>query len=174
MAVVECVSSQGSESNNGWCLVTMPSSVVLSEVIGVTSGTCSWTPSGGRLHPPLESAVTAVVCLATCRPCKKHLISLSPHRSCCTGCRLLLVAGSWEVTVIRHVWGPAWSIWQWQHQGGCVPKGARAAMGGAQFPWPLFFANLSNNWGCRWSLFTDPSVVAGYIPLWFLRCTVLC
>ena len=33
--------SQGSESNNGWCLVTVPSSAVLSEVIGAKSGVYS-------------------------------------------------------------------------------------------------------------------------------------
>lgn len=46
------------ESNNRLCLITVPSS----EVIGVPSGTCSWTPSGGGLHPPLESKITVVVC----------------------------------------------------------------------------------------------------------------
>ena len=38
--------SQGSE-NNRWCSVTVPSSVVPSEVIGASSGVCSQTPSGG-------------------------------------------------------------------------------------------------------------------------------
>ena len=32
------------------------------EVIGATSGACSWTSSGGGPHPPLESKITAVVC----------------------------------------------------------------------------------------------------------------
>ena len=40
MAVAMCVSSQGSESNSRWYLVTVPSSVV----IGATSGACSQTP----------------------------------------------------------------------------------------------------------------------------------
>ena len=62
MAVAGCVSSQGREGNNGWCSVIMPSSVVTSEVIGATSGTCSLTPNGGGLCPPLESEITAVVC----------------------------------------------------------------------------------------------------------------
>ena len=62
VSVAGCVSSQGSESNNRWCLVTMPSSVVRSEVIGTASDACSWTPSGGEPHPPLESEITVVVC----------------------------------------------------------------------------------------------------------------
>ena len=32
------------------------------EALGATSGACSWTPSGGRAHPPLESEITAVAC----------------------------------------------------------------------------------------------------------------
>ena len=34
---------------------------------------------------------------------------------------MLLVAGSWEVSLIRHV-GTAWSTWQLHQQGGCVPR----------------------------------------------------
>ena len=63
VAASGCVSFQGSESTNTRCLVTMPSSVVPSEVIGATSSAYSQTPSGGGPHPPLESEITAVVCL---------------------------------------------------------------------------------------------------------------
>ena len=55
------VHSQGSDSNNGWCLVAVPSSVMTSEVTGATGGVCSWTPSGGGPGPPLVSEVTAMV-----------------------------------------------------------------------------------------------------------------
>ena len=34
--------------------------------------------------------------------------------------KLLLVAGSWEVTVIKPV-GAAQSVWRWQQQGWCDP-----------------------------------------------------
>lgn len=51
-------SSQKSESNNGWCLVTVPSSSVPSEVIRAESGAYSGTPSVGRSC--LESEVIAV------------------------------------------------------------------------------------------------------------------
>ena len=50
--------SEGNESNNGWCSITVSSSVVPSEVIGAASGAGSVTPSGGRSRPPLESEVT--------------------------------------------------------------------------------------------------------------------
>ena len=45
--------------------------------------------------------------------------------------RLLLVAGSLEVTEIRLV-GTAWGIQQWQQQGWCVCRGVRAPTGGVQ------------------------------------------
>ena len=54
--------SQGSESNNRWYLVAVPSFVLTSEVTGATSGACSQTPSGGRPCLPLESEITALVC----------------------------------------------------------------------------------------------------------------
>ena len=28
--------------------------------------------------------------------------------------------------------GGTWSFWQWQQQSGCIPRGVRATMGGAQ------------------------------------------
>ena len=62
MAEAGYLSSQGSERNNRQCSVTTPSSVVPSEVTGEANGACSWTPSGGGPHPPLESETTAVVC----------------------------------------------------------------------------------------------------------------
>ena len=52
--------------------------------------------------------------------------------------------------------GTAWSIWQWQHQGGCVPMGVRAITCAAWLHYPLFLAILWGDWGQRWSLFTDP------------------
>ena len=62
MAVAECVHSQGSESNNQWCLVAVPSSVPTLEVTGSVGSGCSWTPSGGGLCPPLGSELTMMVC----------------------------------------------------------------------------------------------------------------
>ena len=82
VATAECVSSQGSKSNNSLCLIAVPSS----EVIGNEGGACSGTPNGSGPRPPLELVITAVVCPATCRPCMKHPVSLSPRRRCCTGC----------------------------------------------------------------------------------------
>ena len=61
VAVVGQVCSHESESNNRWCSVTVPSSVVPSDVVGASSGACSGTPSGSRPHPPLDSEITAVV-----------------------------------------------------------------------------------------------------------------
>ena len=66
LAVVVAVSghvhSQGSESKNGWCSIAVPSSVLTSEVTGASVGICSQNPSGGGIHPSLESEVTVVVC----------------------------------------------------------------------------------------------------------------
>ena len=62
MAVAGCVSSQGSENNSGWYSVTMPPSVVPSEVTGAAIGACPWTPVRGGSCPPLESKITVVVC----------------------------------------------------------------------------------------------------------------
>ena len=50
---------------------------------------------------------------------------------------LLLVVGSWEGTVIKHL-GTAQSIWQWQQQDRFVPRGERATIGGAWLQCPLF------------------------------------
>ena len=62
MATAGWVFFQGSENNNGWCSVAMPSFLPTSEVTGVTGGACSQTPSGGRSCPTLVSEMTAVVC----------------------------------------------------------------------------------------------------------------
>ena len=51
--------------------------------------------------------------------------------------RLLLVTGSWELMVIECL-GISQIIWQWQQQGGYVPKGVRGTMGGAQLHCPVF------------------------------------
>ena len=44
VAATGCVNFQGSESNNRWCSVAVPSSMVPSEVIWVASGAYSLTP----------------------------------------------------------------------------------------------------------------------------------
>ena len=80
------VYSQGSESNNRWCSVTVPSSVVPSEVVGVTSGSCSGNPSGGGLHPPLESEITAMVFPRHLQTRQEVPVLFSSHRRCCTSC----------------------------------------------------------------------------------------
>ena len=49
--------------------------------------------------------------------------------------RLLLVAESWEAIVIKLV-GAAQSVWQWQQQGWCVPRGERATTGHVQLQCP--------------------------------------
>ena len=51
--------------------------------------------------------------------------------------QLLLGVGSWEGTVIKRL-GATQSIWQGQLQGGCVPRGERAAVYGAWLQCPLF------------------------------------
>ena len=131
MAVAGYVSSQGNESNNRWCSVAMPSS----EVTGSASGSCSLTPSDGGPHPPLESEITAIVCPL---PPKDHAKSTLSHLATQKVLhRLLLVAGSWKVTMIKHV-GASQSILRWQQQGGSVPREVRATTGGTQLQCPLF------------------------------------
>ena len=78
--------SQASESNNRWCSITMSTSVVPSEVVGASSGSCSGIPSGGGPCPPLESEITVVVCPGYLQTTQKHPVPLSPHRRCCTIC----------------------------------------------------------------------------------------
>lgn len=56
--------------------------------------------------------------------------------------RLLLVAGSWEVTEIRRV-GTSWSVWQGQQRGRCVPRGVRAPTGGVHIA--LLFGAIEVN-----------------------------
>lgn len=51
VATAECVSSQGSKSNNSLCLIAVPSS----EGIGTAGGACSGAPTGSRPWPSLES-----------------------------------------------------------------------------------------------------------------------
>ena len=93
---------QVSESNKGWCLVLMPSSMVPSEVIGSASGTFSQTLSGGS-HTYLQSQeIIAVVCPFHLWTTQKAPCPTQPRLELLH--KLLLVSGSWEVTVIKHVW----------------------------------------------------------------------
>ena len=55
------VHSQGSDSNNGWCLVAVPFCVPVSEVIGVTGSACSWTPSSDQQPPQPEDHTRSAV-----------------------------------------------------------------------------------------------------------------
>ena len=71
------VHSQGSESNNRWLLVAVPSSLLTSEVLGASGGACSQTASGDRQCPLLVSKMTAVVAATTRRPCRQSLLELS-------------------------------------------------------------------------------------------------
>ena len=102
MAVAGCVSSKESERNNRWCSVTMPSSVVPSEVIGAASGARLWNPSGGEPHPPLESEITTVVgphhLVDHAKTTPFHLAYTGGSTQAAPSCRY------WEVTVIKHAW----------------------------------------------------------------------
>ena len=53
---------QGSESNNGICLLVVLSSLATSEVTGAIDSVCSWTPSDLGPCPLLKTEITAVVC----------------------------------------------------------------------------------------------------------------
>ena len=62
------------------------------EVNGAASGVCSQTLSGGEPLPPRWFAPTFY------RPCQKHLVLLRTLKEVLH--KLLLVAGSWEGTVV--------------------------------------------------------------------------
>ena len=68
-----------SESNNGWCSVALPSSLLTSEVTRAAGGTCSQTPSGGGPCLLLVSEMTAVFVSAGCRSDKKCPLLPSPE-----------------------------------------------------------------------------------------------
>ena len=154
MAVAGCVSSQGSESNNRWCLVTMHSSVVPSKVVGATSGASSWIPSGGRPCPPLVSEITVVVC--------PHFAPTLPTWELLHRC----FPESWEVTLIKHMWALSGEFGSGSSRVGVFP-GLRATKGGAQLQY-LIFANLEVT-GATGGAFLGPLVVAGRAFLWFLK-----
>ena len=61
---------QGSESNHRWHTVVVPSSVLTSEVTESAGSARSWTLSGSRPGPPLESGMAMVVypCLLFMEP----------------------------------------------------------------------------------------------------------
>ena len=80
---------------------------------------------------------------------------------------LFLVVGSWEGTVIKHL-GSAQHIWQWQLQGGCIPREVRTRKCGTWLQYPLFLADPWGDWGHRWSLLTGPSYGRPFF-LWPLR-----
>ena len=141
MAAAGWVCSQRSESNNSWCSVAMFSSVLPSEVVEAASGSYSGIPSGSGPCPPLESVITAVVC-----PHQLQTTQEAPHPTQPTQevlHQLFLVVGFWEGTVIKLL-GTTQSVWQWQLQGRCVPRGMRATMYGAWLQCPFFFFFLTN------------------------------
>ena len=100
-AVAGCVSSQGSESNSGCFSGIIPFSVVPSEVIGATNDFYSQTPSHGMPCPSLESEITAVVYPQHLETAQEAPYPLYPTQEVLP--RLLLVARSWEMAVIKHV-----------------------------------------------------------------------
>ena len=113
----------------------MSSSVVPSEVFWVANDTSSGIPSCGGPCLPLESVITAMVF--------PHHLQAMQEAPCPTEStqevlyHLFLVVVSWEGTVIKHL-GATWSIWQWQLQGRCVPRGVRETTCGAWLQCPLF------------------------------------
>ena len=136
VAAAGWVFSQGCESNSRWYSLSVSFSEVPSEVAGVANEFCSGIPSGDAPCPPLESEITMAVCphcLQTTQetPCHTYPMQEILHQ-------LFLVLESWEGTVIKCL-SASQSIWQWQLQGRCVPRGVRATAYGAWLPCPLFF-----------------------------------
>ena len=79
--------------------------------------------------------------------------------------QLLLVVGAWEGTVIKHL-GTSQRVWQWQLQGGCVPRGVTATTCGIWLQCPLFFCQTMNLLGPQAEPTHRPPVVAGHASLW--------
>ena len=73
MAAAGQMYSQGSE-NNRQCLIAVPS-LLTCEVTGASVGAFSQTLSGVRLHPPLMSEMTAMVC--------PHHLQITQEVPCC-------------------------------------------------------------------------------------------
>ena len=72
--------------------------------------------------------------------------------------QLLLVAGSWKVTVIKCV-GTAWSVWQWFGSGSSgmgVFPGLQEKQQVVLNHNALLCGALQGDWGCKWCLFMDP------------------
>ena len=86
------VCSQGSENNNGWCLVVIPSFLLIYEVTGATVGACSQTLSGGI---PFLLLVWMIIEDCPCH--SKNMLdiflcylpaALHPQKSCLATCSL--------------------------------------------------------------------------------------
>ena len=156
------VCSQGCGSTNRWCSVMVPSLVVPLrwmglQVVFVHRPQWWWaTPISGARDkcdlslPPVDHARSTLSCLAPQEVLHK----------------LLLVAGSWEGAVIRCL-GTAQSVWQWQQQGRCAPRGARATTGGILSQCPLW---CRLRWlGLPVIFFQVSLVVVGHTHLWSQR-----
>ena len=81
--------------------------------------------------------------------------------------QVLLVAGSWEGTKIKHL-GTAQSIWHWQQQDRCAPSGVRAAKGCVLLQCPSLRCPLT--WlGLQTVLVQGSPVAVGHIHFWSQR-----
>ena len=76
-----CCCHQGKWEQQRWCLVSVPSPVVTSQVTGATCGACSRTPIGGGPCPPLEFEITG----GFLSPPADHAKGALLHLSCVRG-----------------------------------------------------------------------------------------
>ena len=74
VAAARQLCSQGSESNSVRCLVAVPFFLPPPEVTGVTDGTHSQAPSGGKPSHPLASEMTDAV-----YPSHLYIVQGAPH-----------------------------------------------------------------------------------------------
>ena len=84
--------------------------------------------------------------------------------------QLILIVGSWEGTVTKCL-GVTQSVWQWQLQDGCVPRGVTATAYDAWLQCPLFFffGQLLRWLGSLVEPTHRPPAVASHTSLWPLR-----
>ena len=157
------VCSQGSESNNRWCSISVSFSVVPSET---ASDFCSGIPTGGGPRPPLESEITAVFCLCHLQTTQEAPCLTYPTQKVLP--QLLPFIGSWKGTLTNCL-GIDQNVWQWQLQGRCVLREMRATAYGAWLQclfFFFFFLPIPEVMGPQVEPTHRPPVVASHASTW--------
>ena len=149
VAAAGCVSSQGCENINSLCLIAVSSS----EMIGMAGGACSGIPSGSGpwpssfsgncvgLHPPPVDHAWGDL----------HLLCVSPHRRCYSGCSELQDPGKCQRSGL---WVLPWTFSSGSSRASVFPR----VQENQELIWsqclPLWCP--WGEWGCSRCLFPNP------------------